>query len=402
MKKISILFIATLTLFQCSCSKNEIESAYNDCIISNTVTWYEDGMFYETANSEGESVLCYYSKTNDRSAVMCGMPECTHIYKASPDCGALKGSDMQSRYGFNQVGEKMYFLAAKLPSENSIGSLDLIECDIDGKNRRIAASIENILTPFVTDVKYIDGHALVTYYQNSDYVKDENTGEFEFIYLEKYKFYMQWIDISTGKIETLVNREEYNGRGGGTVYQNTLYYNYTYNMEPSTGEMLTPETSPKLYGGFYIRDLSTGEEKEYENKSALGESFEYFSPDRIMCYDSENKKLCLFEPETETFNNIADYNMNGYTADGKNALFIQSSDSEYWTGYDFETGELTQIQPYTGDLDIHPNFAHAVGSTVWLDVFPADDSSLRHAYINRNDFFAGKFENVKLIKEVEL
>ncbi len=402
MKKISVLFIAALSLLLCSCSRNEIEGEFDECVISQNTTWYEDGMFYETANSEGEPVLCYYSKTNDRSAVMCGMPECTHAYKTSPGCGALKERDTFTREGYNRVGDKLYFLALQSPTENSTGSLDFIECDIDGKNQRLVASIENTSLAFINTVKYIDGHVLFSYYQNCGFVEDENTGKIEFVNYEKYKFYIKRIDISTGNVETLVSREEYNGRGGGTVYQNTLYYNYSYNIEPPTGELLTFETAPKSYSGFYIRDLSTGEEKGYKDISAMGESYEYFSPDGIICYDSENDKLCRFVPETETFNNIAHYNMNGYTADGKNALFIQSSDSEYWTGYDFETGELTQLQPYAGDFDIHPNLTHTVGNTVWLEVVSADDSSLRHAYIDRNDFFAGKFEIIKLIKEVEL
>lgn len=383
--------------------RTESDFEFVDNVMQQNITWFEDGMFYEAANKIGEEVLCYYSKTNDRSAVMCGMPECTHISKTSPNCGALKENDTHSRCGFNHIGDKLYFLAVKSPSEDSIGSIDLIKCDMDGKNQRAVVSIKDTFLPFITDVRYFDGQVLVSYYQNSDLVKNENTGEFEFVTLEKYRFYMKLIDIFTGKAETLVSREEYDGIGGGTVYNNTVYYNYSYHTEPPTGEMLTPETAPKQYGGFYVRNLSTGEEKAYENISVLGESFDYFSPDRIMCYDKANKKLCLFDPETETFNNIADYNMNGYTADGKNALFIQDPDSGFWTNYNFETGELTQIKPNSGDLDIHPNFAHAVGNTVWLEVASAiDGNSLRHAYIDRDDFFAGTFENAKLIKEAEL
>ena len=197
MKKISVLFIAALSLLLCSCSRNEIEGEFDECVISQNTTWYEDGMFYETANSEGEPVLCYYSKTNDRSAVMCGMPECTHAYKTSPGCGALKERDTFTREGYNRVGDKLYFLALQSPTENSTGSLDFIECDIDGKNQRLVASIENTSLAFINTVKYIDGHVLFSYYQNCGFVEDENTGKIEFVNYEKYKFYIKRIDIST-------------------------------------------------------------------------------------------------------------------------------------------------------------------------------------------------------------
>lgn len=377
---------------------NGFENA--DCVMQWNTTWFEDGMFYEVANKADEQVLCYYSKKEDRSIVMCGMPECTHVSKTSPNCGALAGSDTHSRYGFNRIGDKLYYIAAKLSDESSIGSLDLIESDIDGKNRRVAASIKDTYIPFVTDVKYFDGHVLVTYYQNFDLVKNEGTGEFEFVHLDKYKFYMQWIDLSTGEIETLIYREEYDGRGRGTIHENVLYYSFIYHDVPPTGEMLTSETA-SLRGGFYIRDLSTDEEKFYEGFLPFSDSYDYFSLDHIMAQEISSDMIYLFDPETKTFNAVANCDI-GYTSDGKDAMFVENHDSEFWTRYNFETGELTQFPSYKGSPEIFLNGVYEVGDTVWLTVDPGDGNSLRHAYIDRDDFYNGKFDNFKMIKEVEL
>ncbi|MDE7360302.1 MAG: hypothetical protein K2N38_00020 [Oscillospiraceae bacterium] len=374
-----------------------------DCIIVWGTTWFEDGIFYETQNMDGESVLCYYSKEKDRSAVMCGMPECTHSSKLSPDCGALAGSNTHSRYGYNRIGDKLYYISIMMPTDDTIGSLDFIESDIDGKNRRIVASIEDTYIPFINDVKYLDGHVLLTYYQNFDLVKNENTGEFEFVYLDKYRFYMQWIDILTGEIETLIYREEYDGIGRGTVYENVVYYSYKYHDVPPTGEMLTPETAPPRCGGFYIRDLSTGEEKFYEDIWPFPDSYIHFSLDKIMADDGKSDKICLYDPETDTFKAIADHYNGGYTSDGKDALFAENTDSKFWTRYNFETGELTQIPGYTGYPRIFPQSARTIGNTTWVnpDSLPGD-RNLRHGYVDRDDFYAGKFENIMMIKEVEL
>lgn len=377
------------------------EEKPQDCIISYSTTWYEDGMFYEVSNSAWESVLCYYSKTDDRSAVVCGNPECTHVSKTSPDCGALKDSEYtHERYGYNRVGDKLYYISMETLSNKSIGSLDLIECDVDGKNRKVVASIENTTLPFIRDVRYYDGHVLVSYFEIYEFVKDEYTGQYEMEELEKYKYFMLWIDLSTGEIETLVTREEYDGNGGGVRYNDTVYYNYTYHMEPSTGELYTEETTPELYGGFYVRNLSTGEETEYKNIVLM--NLDHFSPEAMICYDRENDDLRLFDPESGTFSSIADYNPSGFTTDGKDALFAQDPDSEYWTRYNFETGELTQMPRYDGEPDFHLNMAHTVGDTVWLQIFSQDGFFQSYAYIDRDDFFSGKFENIKLIKEVEL
>ena len=372
----------------------------SDCIISYSATWYEDGMFYEIINSANESILCYYSKTDDRSAVVCGNPECTHVSKTSPDCGALKDSEYtHARYGYNRVGDKLYYISMETLSDKSTGSLDLVECDVDGKNRKVIASIENTTLPFIRDVRYYEDHVLVSYFEIYEFVPDEVTGQLEMKHLEKYKYYMLWIDLSTGEIETLVTREEYSGYGGGLRYNDTVYYNYAYHIVPSTGEMYTEETAPELYGGFYVRDLTSGKETEYKNIVLM--NLDHFSPETMICYDRENKKLCLFYPESGTFSNsIADYNLGGFTTDGKDALFAENTNSEYWTRYNFETGELTQIPCYDGELDFSLNSARTVGDTVWLDYSVADSNFLGHAYIDRDDFFSGKFENIKPIKEV--
>ena len=380
---------------------NSFENA--DCVMQWDTTWFEDGMFYEVANKAGEQVLCYYSKSSDRSVVMCGMPECTHIYKTSPDCGALADVNTHSRYGFNRIGDKLYYIESTMPTDGTIGALNFIESDIDGKNRRAVASIKDTYVPFVNDVKYIDGHVLVSYYQNFDLVKNEGTGEYEFTNLEKYRFYMQWIDISTGEIETLLYREEYEGIGRGTVRENILYYSFAYRDVPSTGEMHTLETAPPKRGGFYILDLSTGEEKFYEGFLPFTDSYDYFSLNHIMAADINSDKIYLFDPETETFNPIADYRTGGYTTDGEYAMFDEYYGSDVWTRYNFETGEFTQFPScYNERPEIYLNGVHEVGDTVWLTVDPGDGSSLQHAYIDRDDFYNGKFDNFKMIKEVEL
>ena len=108
-KKITILFITVFTLFLCSCSRSKNQEMSKDCVVWRYSTKYEDGMFYEAESSPRDTVLCYYSKTDDRSAVICGMPECTHISKTSPDCTALiHRGEAAERDGVNRIGDKLY------------------------------------------------------------------------------------------------------------------------------------------------------------------------------------------------------------------------------------------------------------------------------------------------------
>lgn len=398
MKRLAALLIAATTLLLCSCSKKENQAEMKYCVTSGFVTWFEDGMFYTDFNSAGESVLCYYSKTDDRSAVICGNPECTHASKTSPDCTALLQNGTRERYGVNRIGDKLYFFEDKLPiDDSSLCSFDLIVCDADGKNRKAAASIGDVAAPFITSVRYSDGHVLVSYYVMYEFGKSEETGEIEFLSLEKHKFYMQWIDISTGEIETLVAREDYNGWGSGARINDAVFYSYSYNLEPPTGELLTPETEPKKYGGFYVRDLATGEETEYEHKTPI-----YYDSDKVICNDRDNKKLCVFDTESKTFTDIADYDGGGYAGDGKDALFGAAFDSDEWTHYNFETGELTQIPRFNGELKFILNTTHVIGDTVWMQIECEGYPIMRQAYIDRDDFFTGKFENITFIKEAEL
>ena len=245
-------------------------------------------------------------------------------------------------------------------------------------------------------------YVIISYYQNFNLEPNEGTGEYEFVYLDKCKFYIQRIDISTGEVETLLYREEYNGRGRGVVSGNVLYYSYIYHNVSTSGEMLTEDTAPPLHGGFYVRDLSTGEEKFYDGFLPFGDCFDCFSLNNLIAQEISSDAIYLFDPETETFNAVSRCYVD-YTSDGKDAMFEETDDPEFWTKYNFETGELSQIPVYTGDLGVFLNGAHAVGDTVWLLVDPENGSqSFQHAYIDRDDFYNGKFENIRRIKEVEL
>lgn len=400
-QKKTLPLAAAVLLLLCSCSSGNSFGAAKENVISNSTTWYKDGMFYEVSNGDYETVLCFYSKDSGRSAVMCGLPECTHKSITSPDCGALMDEVTYKRCGYNRIGDKLYFIAEQNSTDENMGSVDLIECDINGKNRRVAASLENTYLPFIDDIQYSNGYVYITYYQNFDLVKNENTGDLDFVYLDKYKFYIQQIEISTGKVETLLYREDYDGRGSGTVYGNVLYYNYFFHTEPTPDELLTSETATPLCGGFYVRDLSTGEEKEYPNISVYGMNLGHFSPDKIMAYQREKNKMCLLDLTAGNLTEIADFKFGEFTCDGKDALFTEKGDSESLLKYSFESGELTRI-PYPKDIEgIFIGGARILGNTAWLPLY-GSDGILRYGYVDRDDFFEGNFDNLKTIKEPEL
>lgn len=398
MKKIALILLTiAVTLSICSCSSSENNAEMKKSLNMFANTWYEDGMFYEAKNSDNEAVLCYYSKDRDMSVVMCGLPECTHRSKESPDCVALADSDAPTREGFNRIGDKLYFIAIK-PWMEEPGSLDLIECDINGRNRRVVASVENTAMPFINNIQYTDDHVIISYYQIFDMIKNEHTGQYDFVQLDKYRFFIKRIEMSTGKIETLVTREEYEGYGSGVVYDNVLYYNYRYSKVPPTGEALTTETAPKRYGGFYIRDLESGEEKEYEDMSAYGVAYAYFSPDRIIAQKGSSNQLYRLNIETGESVCVSDnYALGCYGEDETNAYFGQEDGK--MAIYNFESGEKTQV-PVPDD--IHISQIHILGNTVWLDVSDAEGNNARQSYIDKDDFAAGKFENIKEIKKMEL
>lgn len=404
MKKIIIIpFIFILILSLCSCSSSD-NSGGQECIVDFFgYTYYEDSVLYFGKNSEEEPILCCYSIDTDTSAVMCSLPECTHARKTSPDCVALRGDETLDERGYNIIGDKMYYISVKTFDEDAKGSIDLMECDLDGRNKRVAASIENKIAPFISDVKYSDNNVYITYIQKYDFVKDEDTGKFDFVDLDKSEFYIQKVEIPTGSIETLVYREDYDGGGYGAVYDNVLYYYYSYYTEKSTGEMITPDTKPRTSKiAFYTKDLSTGEEKEYQDMSLLGAKLGHLSSDRIMVYDNKNKKLLRFNTETEEFKEISDfdYSKGSYTEDENYAVFGQDDNEKFFSVYNFESGEISQV-PYPSVLKISLNLVRIVGDTVWMDISDSN-GDLSHYYIGREDFYAGKFENISKIKDVDL
>ncbi|MCM1299453.1 MAG: hypothetical protein NC203_10150 [Firmicutes bacterium] len=400
-KTVLTALIAVASLFLCSCSNSDNTGEVKKSLSLLDTTWYEDGMLYDQNTKGGDKVLCYYSAQTDKSAVMCGMPECTHSSKTSPDCGALAEEEIGFwRCGLNIIGDKLYYVIAMNPYEDSIGEIRLMECDVNGKNRRAAAVAENVALPIIKSAEYFDDYVLVTYFQNSDIKINENTGEFEMVQLDKSRFYIQKMYF-TGNVETVVCREGYSATGSGTVYEDTLYYNFSYLLDSSTGESLTLENTPERYREFCILNMSTGEEKVYKDSMACGLTFGCFSPERVLCYDFNKDKMGRFYLDTEKFEIIGDYD-NGYIEDEKEALFVESMDSDYWTKYNFESGEITHIPAPDESLGIYLNGTVVVGGTVWFTLDLGEYNTLTDAYISRDDFFNGKFENYKTAAKADI
>ncbi len=399
LRKISATIIAALSLLTVGCSKNNI--AETDCIISwgGDETIMENGIYYTCANDDGDTLLCYYSKENGRVVPVCGSPSCTHTSKRSPDCAAL----VDDVFGFYPSGDKLFYFFNNF--ENN--SIDLIECSSNGLNKRTVSSVENVFIPFIKSVKYGSDYVLLAYnimYEiNAEKVELDLGGDVT-LELDKPKVLVKKIDLSSGDITTLVEKEGYNASiWGGIIEDDTLYYafsEYTDKLEidPETGEYAGGLKREDVYRyGYYALNTKDGSDRKlsvgYDCLAPIAPCFDHFSKDTV-CYSMTNEKLYKFNANSGEFEYLADcYNASSnYTCDERDALFLKTPDAENYTRYNFETGAFTEISRRDCPLgEVYLNSVYIIGDTAWFD-YTADDDSYCMGYVDRNDFFDGNFD----------
>lgn len=400
MRKISATIIAALSLFTVGCSKSDLPET--DCIISwgGSETIMENGIYYTCGNNDGDGILCYYSKENGRTVPVCGSPNCTHTSKRSPDCAAL----VDNVFGFYPYGDKLFYFFNNF--ENN--SIDLLECSLNGLNKRTVSSVENVFIPFIKSVKYGSDYVLLAYnimYEINEEKAELGLGGDVTLELDKSKVFVKKIDLGSGNITTLVEKEGYNASiWGGIIENDTLYYafsEYTDKLEidPETGEFAGGLKREDVYRyGYYALGTKDGSERKlsvgYDCLAPIDPCFDHFSKDTV-CYSMTDDKLYRFNSNSMEFEYLADcYNASSnYICDERDALFLKTPDAENYTRYNFETGELTEVPRRKCPLgEIYLNGVHIIGDTAWFD-YSADDESYCMGYVDRNDFFDGNFDN---------
>ncbi|MCM1167782.1 MAG: hypothetical protein NC401_17480 [Ruminococcus sp.] len=398
--KIAVMVTTVFSLFTVGCSKSILTET--DCIISwsGSETIMENGIYYTAVNGGGDNILCYYSKDSGRAIPVCGSPSCTHTSKGSPGCAAL----VNDVFGFYLSGDRLFYFYNNI--ENN--SLDLIECSANGLNKRTVSSVENVFIPFIKGVEYGSDYVLLSYsimYEINEEKAESGLGGDVTRELEKTKVTVKKIDLNSGDITTLVEKEGYNASiWGGVIEDDTLYYafsEYTDKLEtdPETGEYTGELRREDVYRyGYYALDTKDGSERKlsegYDCLSPLEPCFDHFVKDTV-CYSTTDDKLYKFNSNSGEFEYLADcYNASSnYACDERDALFLKTPDAENYTRYNFETGELTEIPRRKCPLgEMYLNGVYIIGDTAWFD-YSTDDGSYCMGYTDRDEFFDGNFDN---------
>ncbi|MCM1055683.1 MAG: hypothetical protein NC394_09200 [Bacteroides sp.] len=355
-------------------------------------TYSDSGAFYSrTAAASGGDVICRYSSDSALSVPLCNKPDCTHNIKTSPDCSALANRPK----GIYEAEGKLYFLENDKDTEN----LNMICADINGGNRRRLASVEyGVLSEVYERIRYKDGQVFYTSRDTIDIDLLEKT--YEVKYLDKYIATVRSIDLTSGEVRILAQRQDYEARiSNFTVFEDTLIYFYSWFTAPSSGEngRRTEEEFAETYRyGVYAADLKTGEEKclteGYERMALAAPCFDYFSYDRLIFYSTDTNELYKYDKTNGSFTPFAKCaNINiWYMSDDKSALFLENEEDEYFCRYDFETEEITRIS--REGFDLFWLNGTITGEKAWFG-YDDDNGEYCKGYMNRDDLMNGKYDD---------
>lgn len=276
----------------------------------------------------------------------------------------------------------------------------MICADINGGNRRKLASVEyGVMSGVYERIRYKDGQAFYTSCDRLDieFLKEAN----EIKYLDKYIATVRSIDLTSGEVKVIVQKQDYEARiSNFAVYEDTLIYFYSWFTTPASGEngRRTDEEFAETYRyGVYTVDLKTGEEKcfteGYERMALANSCFDHFSYDRLIFYSSDTHDLYKYNKTDGSFvpfAKCADINI-WYMSDEKSALFLENEEDEYFCRYDFDTGEITHIS--REGFDLFWLNGTITGEKAWFG-YNDDNGEYCKGYMSRDDLMNGKYNDI--------
>lgn len=359
---------------------------------SGDMTYSDSGAFYSrTSSYMGGDVICCFSADSGLSVPLCSKPDCTHNIKSSPDCSALS----KRPKGIYEADGKLYFFE----NDNETEDLNMICADINGGNRRKLASVEyGTLSGLYERIRYKDGQAFYTSCDRLDieFLKEAN----EIKYLDKYIATVRSIDLTSGEVKVIVQKQDYEARiSNFAVYEDTLIYFYSWFTAQSSGEngQRTAEEFAKTYRyGIFTVNLKTGDEKclteGYDRMALANPCFDHFSYDRLIFYSDDTHDLFSYDAKDSTFTAFAKcVNINiWYMSDEKSALFLENEEDEYFCRYDFDTGEITHIS--REEFDLFWLNGTITGEKAWFG-YNDDNGEYCKGYMSRDDLMNGKYDD---------
>ena len=391
MKKLWAFFVLSAAIL-CGCSNSTFSTDADGTGVSDyfcMAVMYENGAFYTVNN--GTNMLMYYSMDAKKYVPVCTKPNCTHNSKTSPDCNAVV-NDARGIYKFD---DRLYFF-----DFSAEGRLQLIQADLNGSNRRVVSELfgEYALMYNYKRFSYAEDHVLVVCQDILDLDNSEERAPSESASnAEYYTSYIVKVDLNTGKTEELVKRRDHLSTiNGAVIHDNRLIYSYWhYEGDPFTQ---AEDEYVLLRGGIYSVDLATGEETllsgDFQCMLIQNNSFDSFEPEKTVCYslDRDDYTLYIYDMTAGTFEPIGvTVDPLAFTvADGRDIVFLSDRDDGYYTRYNIETKELSE-------LPILPEGRYLsgcciAGVTLWFSYDNEDDIYCR-GYMSRADFMAGKYDD---------
>lgn len=381
-----VLIFALFSAFICSCS-NHSEITAETYVLGGFAAgecFYEGEAFDCVSNGEN-NLINYYSAAADKCVPICTKPDCTH---SSDDCTAVVGDAR----GLLRTEDGLIFF-----DYNGEGELDLIISDINGSNRRVIASLENMISYTLVDVAYCEGKALCLYKDMVGFENEMNGEEIDLKMTDEYVNRISCIDIDSGKTENILYKKDHAASLlNALIYDNKLIYScesYTKDIRNLSED---EKRSDYYRSGFYSLDLETGEEKKlsegFDKMIMAEQSFNYFDSEKIICRNSEDRKLYLYNLNKGEFTSISECDSvyNNFITDGSDIIYLKSGEDTHYTVFNSDTGEFTDI-PRLSDKY---NVTCMVGNTVWL-TFNDEQGRFCRGWISKNDFISGKHDNIR-------
>ncbi len=337
-----------------------------------------------------DDILRFADAKSGNCVVLCDKPNCQHS-KVQDDidkqtCNAVVPMNAWLPTIYQN---KLYFVY-----RDGVNQARVYKADTNGGNRSVLAHLDNV--QFVFDGDY-EGNYLICAYKNSfDYGTEELNG----LTLEKPITGLAVIDLETGKVIRVPEKEDYGAQVFKQHYdKDRIYYGYL-NMDIKIDyeklDLSLPESSDyvdqHLFISIWCYDLNTGEDtciysgQDYQIRDFSGH-YAYLikgalDTTQIYEFNLETGEETLLVNEANITNCLADSDRLAYV--------IMNGNETIYKYYDLIKKEITLIGKRNSTIS--PKVI--IEDKVYVSYYD-DKKELCFGYIPRDDYYNNNFDSVQ-------
>lgn len=374
-------------------NQKELTIRNDEVVVTSLYTYTSDGIIHNLDHR-----IRYVDTLSQNNIILCDKPNCLHERASSsnpnPTCNAVLNSSVGNVIAI--YNNQLYFVESE-----EFSSQSLYRADVNGGNRKVIASIEDVQDTYATVASYSDNYLIYTY--KNQYLLESDM----LTLLEEPVVGVTIINLDTYKVTYVPTKAAYEAQIDKIHYnEGKVYYSYFYTdvkIDYLSLDYFLPEnqeyrkehsfvdiycydinlaTDTLIYSGQYISVYDFEQDDVFLVDFSLG-------TEQLYMMDIINKEKKLITKE-ERFHSVI-------TDGGKFIFIVKSYASETEPYYEYKYYDLVTEEIKTIGKVNESDFlsiSAIIDDIIYVSFMDKINGEFCEGYIKKDEFYNANFEKI--------